>query len=174
MGKRGPKPKPTKVLEMRGSRRAKINKNEPKPKRKRPTKPKHFCKRGVQLWNKAARLLMGMGLLTEADGFPLERYIDMLVEYEKARDDLAKNGQIIDVKMWNEEYQIFEVVSRKMNPAFRVFSKLNEALNRLEQEFGLTPSARSRITVPLTDESPYSGTDGEEEKDKKKVGLQIS
>lgn len=119
----GPPRTPTSVLEKRGSWLVKDRKmTEPQPERGRPTCPNALKDDARKLWRKLVPMLDAMGVLTRIDGTVLERYCVLMVKWRH-----------------NEAH-----------PTEKSFDKglrLNEALLKLEVQFGLTPSARARLQV---------------------------
>lgn len=143
MGSRGPAPVPTAILSARGSWRAKTRPGEPKPAMKAPTCPRRLGKPQRQVWRQLIGILSGMGVLAETDRFAIERYCDLLVQSRLAADALAKDGLLCahtDVK--GNTYD-------ELSPWFAAQMKLATALDKLDQSFGLTPSARTRIVVDV-------------------------
>jgi P27 family predicted phage terminase small subunit len=97
-----------------------------------------------------------MGVLTKADKHALARYCELFAEYRKVKDFIDENGRGYPVKKWNPNMASvnkngepvdggYEVVDYKIFPEVKMFLALADRLLRLEQEFGLTPSARVRL-----------------------------
>jgi P27 family predicted phage terminase small subunit len=148
MGKRGPAPTPTKVLEMRGSWRAKVNKREPKPAAKRPPCPRWLSPDAKKVWRELTGILMGMGVLTVADRLALARYCDGFVRWRQMAEYMSSNGEVIETENGMERA-----------PQVDIYLKLALMLQRLEDRFGLTPSARTRIMLAVEDQGrPESPT----------------
>ncbi|SPO68124.1 protein of unknown function [Pseudomonas sp. JV241A] len=73
----GRRPTPTELKLVRGNPgKRPINKNEPKPAKRIPSAPGHLSSEGQVAWGRLTVLLDRMGVLTEADGFALERLCD--------------------------------------------------------------------------------------------------
>ena len=122
MAKRGPKPKPTKVLKLRGSRKIRQDEGEPdgEPLCRMPQPPSCLTKEGKQLWQTLGPKLRRSGLLTDLDVDMFELLCDIYGEY-KSPD------------------------ANEQTPSYR--AKLLDKLVKLYAEFGLSPSSRSRVTV---------------------------
>jgi len=129
---------------MRGSRRAKARKNEPQPAEGRPVCPRDLSADAKKVWAQLIPQLDKMGVLARCDANALVRYCELWVRWRRAAAFLAKHG---------EHYAIHDEVGN-----FRCFmpwpeaatvSKLSVLLLRLEQEFGLTPAARTAIKVKV-------------------------
>ena len=162
MGERGPQPKPTalRILEGNPSKRS-LNKFEPKPNPVCSTPPPaYFSEYSKGCWNRAVEILGRIGVLTEADLPLLERYCDFLNDFRRAREFLSTveglwypmyerdlNGEICktkDGKPIIKEMKVFPQLAQKL--------RVSEHLLRIEQHFGMTPAARSRIRLaPGTD-----------------------
>lgn len=70
-----------------------INKNEPKPAKRIPSAPGHLSSEGQVAWGRLTVLLDRMGVLTEADGFALERLCDCYAEILALRDLVDAQGR---------------------------------------------------------------------------------
>lgn len=122
MGRRGPSPEPTATLKLKGSWLAGRRKEEPVAPRTPPKRPAWLNADARRLWPHIMRALSAMQLLSWCDKNAIARYCDLLACYIVA----AKAGDV-DARL-----------------------KLEPAIRRLEQEFGLTPSARARLSVEFT------------------------
>lgn len=87
-------------------------------------------------------LLEEMNVLTRADTNALARYCQLFARWKKAEQFIQKYGESFPCKSGNGVVKCFLPF-----PQSGLSLKLSIALTRLEQEFGLTPSARSRIEV---------------------------
>lgn len=142
MGKRGPRPLPTAVLEARGSRRARQDKNEPQPPAGKGVCPDWIEPAAKEVWAQMVPILDAMGVLTIADTNALTRYCQMFARWKKAEQFIQQFGETYPVKSGTGVVKCFF-----QWPQVNLAQKLSTALTKLEQEFGLTPSARSRIDV---------------------------
>lgn len=145
MGRRGPTPTPTEVLKRRGSRRAASRSGEPKPPSKTPRCPTWLSKEAKAVWKQLAKQLADLNVLTEIDGNALARYCSLWVRWRRATAFLEKNGETYPL-LTNEG----AVRCLQQYPEVAVVNKLSVLLLRLEQEYGLTPSARTRIHVAVS------------------------
>ncbi len=146
MGKRGPRPTPTAELELRGSRQAAINKknNEPQPELGAPDPPAWLEGEGLEVWNELAPQLVEMGVFTKVDGLAFARYCVLWAQWVKATMFVQKHGTTYPLKDGNGKIKCFAQF-----PEVAVMNKTSLTLSRLEAEFGLTPSARTRISVQV-------------------------
>lgn len=145
MGKRGPAPTPTAILAARGSWRAKENKNEPQPELGTPKKPNWLKGDAKKCWEALVPQLKIMGVLSKIDGNALSRYCKMWGDWRKLDQFLEKNGSTFPLKKDGVIYEI------KQFPQSKMAQQIRDQLLRLEKEFGLTPSARARMTTEIQD-----------------------
>ena len=145
MGLRGPRPLPSKVLEGHGSWRANIVRDEPVPPKGRPPCPEWLDEDATQVWNQTVEHLEIMQLLTIVDGNALARYCQTFARWKRAEEFIQKYGETYPLKDEKGQVRCFMPW-----PQVAISHKLATLLTRLEQEFGLTPSARSRVSVGAT------------------------
>ena len=142
MGKRGPSKTPTKLLKLRGSTNVPKNEaEEPTPELGIPDPPLPLEGNAQMMWNLMAVQLDDMGVLAEVDGNALHRYCETWASWIEAKDKVKKMGMAYVTK--GDKGQ----KSMKANPLVGMAQKYADQLLRLEQEFGLTPSARSGMSV---------------------------
>jgi len=143
VGERGPPPTPTGILKIRGSWRARRGSKEPTPERTPPRRPKWLDGYARAAWRQVVPLLDAMGVLTSVDGKALARYCTLWGRWRKAEEFLAQHGETHLAKDADGN-----VLGLRNYPQVRTASVLAEQLLRLEQHFGMTPSARARIAAP--------------------------
>jgi len=151
-GKRGLPPTPTAVLAARGSWRAKIRKKEPVAPSGTPTRPGWVSGEARKVWPKVVAALRDLGTLARTDGAALGRYCCLLVRWVKANAVLMEQGDVYEM-LTKDRGVVF-----KARPEVEIVASLSTLLLRLEQEFGLTPSARARLAieiVPVAAEQPF-------------------
>ena len=131
MGKRGPQKKPTAILKLHGSRKVEQRKNEPKPPAGGPICPVWLTGEPRKVWQRITPKLKRMGVVSTIDGFALARYC-------------------LYVALWMNE------LNKKAGRSELTMNRYANQLNRLEQAFGLTPSARAGLKVEqqLANEDP--------------------
>ncbi len=138
----GRRPTPTALKLVTGNPgKRTLNKNEPKPRAKAPTCPAHFDAKGKAVWKKLCTLLKGMGVLTEADGFALERLVDCYRDIEECRELIEKDGRTYKTEDMNGNILV------KNNPAVTQQRAADAMFKSYLVEFGLTPAARSKVNV---------------------------
>jgi P27 family predicted phage terminase small subunit len=150
MGARGPLPTPTKILQLRGSKRAKqrVAGGEPQPAAlvKLPPCPKRLQGEARKLWKKLGQRLIDQGLLTELDLDLLEDLCQVQARLLKAEEQLAKFGEVL-VSDGGGMYQ---------NPYLAIANKCMAQLQALRDRFGMGPSMRPRVrtATPPVEEKP--------------------
>ncbi len=137
MGKRGPKKKPTALRVFEGNPgHLPINENEPKPEGK-AVKPADLGSIASKCWDESAAILEPLNLLTNADTNAFMSYCHAWEDYTIARSDVEKHGAYcID----QNGKSILSAPYRRMLAAF-------ERVRRLQSEFGMTPAARTGLSV---------------------------
>jgi len=139
MGARGPAPKPTalKVLQGNPGKRA-LPKGEPRPARgKVPAAPRWLGEEARREWRRVARALHGAGLLTEADHDALALYCETFASWRRAEEQVRMKGEVVRTAGGN-------VIQ---NPYLSIANRAKKDALLLLREFGMTPAARSRISV---------------------------
>ena len=140
MGRRGPKPTPTALLELRGSWRAKARDGEPTPANLDgiPPAPARLNEDAARIWTAAAPAMAATGVLTEVD----------LAAFERLCRTRA---------LWSRQAEQIEEADEICSRAVRTLAKLDESLRHLERNFGLTPADRVGLAVS----KPDHGTAGD-------------
>lgn len=142
MGLRGPRPLTNKMLKLRGSWRANANKDQPQPLAGAPTCPAWLDKDAKRAWRRLIPQLVFMGVVTQADRNALARYCQTWARWKKAEEFIQKYGETYPLKDEKGNVKCFMPW-----PQVSISNQMSQTLTRLEQEFGLTPSARTRINV---------------------------
>lgn len=86
-------------------------------------------------WKPASEQLDKAGLLSNVDADALGLYCDSLATFEEATKQITRTGRIIKSP---SGYPM-------QSPWLAIQNKAKEQMMKLQQEFGKTPSARSRI-----------------------------
>lgn len=154
MGRRGPAPTPSPILKLRGTFRKDRNRSEPQPEQSAPPCPEYLEEPAKAVWNELLPQLQATGVLSRIDANALARYCTYFARWRKAEAFLAKNGDVYPLKDGNGKVKCLQPF-----PQVSIASKLGALLTRLEQEFGLTPSSRTRIQSALP--APTSDEDDE-------------
>lgn len=146
MGKRGPAPLPTAVKRLRGNPgKRTLSNGEPRPATadRTPGAPRWLSEEGRKAWRKIAPILHGAQLLTDADVMGLGMLCEAFALFMDARDTVAVEGLFIQ----SERGGVYQ------HPAVGVMNRARADLLRWAVQFGMTPSARSRIAVSPADET---------------------
>ncbi len=137
----GPPRIPPETLRQRGSRLA--------PERERdqvhgivgaPAPPDWLTKLDRKVWDRMVALLLPMRVLCESDGPALGRYCKLWVQWQECQRYIEKHGLTYEVK---DSDGCVKCIYKR--PQVALATQLADQLLKLEQQFGLTPSARTRL-----------------------------
>ena len=139
MGERGPAPKPTVLKKLEGNpgKRA-LPKNEPQPE-PGAVCPEWLPEDAKAEWSRVAPILERVKLLTQADTAALAAYCLSWASLKDAQRMIARDGAVIEGG--GSGY-------RMPHPAVAIANKAKADIHRFCKEFGMTPSARSRMSLP--------------------------
>jgi P27 family predicted phage terminase small subunit len=137
MVKRGPRPTPTRILELRGSQRAKSRGIEPQPERTTPDCPDWLDDGAKSCWAQIVPQLEQMGVLTRIDANALTRYCVLWTQWIGAQKFLMQYGTTYPLKDKNGNLKCMMPW-----PQVSQVRGWGEQLRRLEAEFGMTPASR--------------------------------
>lgn len=141
----GRPPKPLKVLQMEGSKRAKYNrKGEPLPSLGDPDRPTRLDEQELAVYAEMIEKLRDLGVLSIVDGTVIERYAHISVRYWSVAEFLKEHGEFVEVET-TRGHSSFTV-----RPQVAVLDKLSSQLLAIEKEFGLTPCSRPKIQLEKT------------------------
>ncbi len=160
--KPGPAPTPTQILHNRDSWRAKTRVGEPKPEMGKPMCPRWLTGRPKKEWNRIAKLTDEMGVLAKTDGNALARYCQLWHRWLEAEEFLQLHGSTYPIysKSMKDEKGKPLATGFQLFPQVKVASNLAQLLARLENEFGLTPAARTRVISTEAEEGENRGGPG--------------
>ncbi|RXM74060.1 phage terminase small subunit P27 family [Clostridium tetani] len=140
MATRGRKPKPTalKVLEGNPGKRP-LNIDEPKPKKKAPKCPSWLEPEAKKEWKRMSKTLEQIGVLTQVDGAAFAGYCQAYARWREVEEFLTKHGTI------------FKTPSGYIQqvPQVSIAQTYLKIMKDFCSEFGLTPSARTRIKADI-------------------------
>ena len=136
MSSRGPSPKPSaqEIFEGMPGKRG-LNPHEPKPAGREPKIPKYLDAKGRKHWRELAPILSSMRVLTEADGQALGLLCQKMADHEDLVENLRKTGWLVK----NPSGAVHP------NPLAAQTAQTSREILLLLREFGLTPSARTRV-----------------------------
>jgi P27 family predicted phage terminase small subunit len=143
MAIRGGKPTPTSIKLLTGNPGQRpLQANEPKPKSRKPTAPAHLNDDAKDEWARIADELDALGILSGLDRAALGAYCQAYGRWAQAERALSKMKNQADGL-------IIKTISGNMiqNPLVGVANKAMADMVRYAAEFGMTPSARSRISA---------------------------
>ncbi len=143
MGRRGPARTPTPILEARGSPRGKLRaKTEPPAKSGRPRCPAKLTKDEQVVWRSVVAILEGLDVLATADGRLIARYCRLSVRLEALDVFIEEHGVVYPLKTAKGTLLSFRIF-----PTVKAAEKIADQLLRIEQELGLSPASRARLSV---------------------------
>jgi len=122
-----------------------LNENEPDPPKKRPYKPRHLSRAASREWDRIAPKLDAVGLLTTIDGSALALYCEAYADWVQAKRDVERRGQTIEVSRVSKKGDVY--LTEIVNPSVAIAAQAYAQLCKLLREFGMTPSARTNISV---------------------------
>ena len=141
---RGRKPKPTHLKLVRGNPgKRRLNGAEPVPERMLPSPPNELCADARLEWERVAGELHRIGVLSGIDRAALAAYCQAYgrwVVAERAIARMAERDQLTEGLMIKTANG-----NAVQNPLVGTANKAMADLVRYAAEFGMTPSARSRI-----------------------------
>lgn len=142
----GRRPTPTALKKLAGNPgKRPLNKREPKPRVKAPTCPQWLKGEARSEYRRAAKLLVEMRVLTEADRATLLAYSVAYARWVQAEAAMSE----VDFEMVASTDKGYQYVS----PWFNVANTALKQMKAFAVELGLTPASRSRIKAePPEDE----------------------
>lgn len=139
MGRRGPPPKPTKVNDLAGNPgKRKRNPREPAPAHGRPDCPGWLSDKAQAEWRLVVPQLEAAGLLAKIDRAALICYCQAVADVEFACAAIEEHGRTY----------VLPNATVAMRPEVKLLAEASKRLRLFAAEFGLSPSARSRIQLP--------------------------
>ena len=152
MGRRGPAPKPVTVHELNGNPGKRSLKNKPRPEAQAPRCPKSLTPDATRVWKRIVPQLERMGVLATVDRDALVAYCRTFARWEAAEDFLEKHGEVYPIRDESGKVRYMQQF-----PQVSISRNLLQMLRSYQQEFGLTPSARSRIEIPWPKPRSHNG-----------------
>jgi len=141
MGRRGPPPQPTKLRILKGNPgKRPLNEREPKLASQVPSCPRWLNLEAKREWRDVVSLLKAMKILTRVDRDALTAYCQTYARWKAAEQFLDKHGEVYPVR--DEQGN---VRCMQQFPQVSIARNLLQVLRSCWQEFGMTPSARTRV-----------------------------
>lgn len=145
----GRKPVPTKIKELRGTDRADRKlENELQFERLKslPTPPDELTQEAKQLWYAVFEQAAKIGLLSKIGAFQLERYCEYFDIYTTAKNNLRTKAGKLQL-LTTKKLSTGEKQTTK-NPYFQIMRDATAEMQKVETEWGFTPSSATRIPAP--------------------------
>ena len=132
----GRKPKPTAVKELEGNPgKRKLNTKEPMPGKGMPACPAWLLPEAKKDWKRLCEKLNQMGVLTEVDRSAFAAYCQSYARWKEAQEHVDAEGATYET----------DNGMHRPNPWVNISNTEQRLMLQAASEFGLTPSARSRI-----------------------------
>ena len=132
---RGPKPTPRALKVLRGNpSKTPFNDAEPMPSPAALDPPAQLGKAAQAEWRRLAPMLARLGVLTESDTDALAAYCEAFVTWRTSTRHLRRHGLVRATKY-----------GLSISPHVKIANAAQAQMRVLLVEFGMTPSARSRI-----------------------------
>lgn len=146
---KGRKPKPSHLRLVTGNPgKRPVNAREPKPKRERPSAPAHVSDKARETWGYVVSLLDDMGVLTKPDVMAVELLCEAYADYLASRVALRDFGS-----NYYETVNQSGGVMHRAHPAVAVMQDADRRIKAWLAEFGMTPSARTRVHGEVAEEA---------------------
>ncbi len=158
MAIRGPKTKPTQLKVLAGTaRKHRLNADEPRPDPARPDVPDHLTAAARQEWDRVIADTVSLGIMTKLDRGALAAYCQAYGRWVAAETALARMAQ----KDLVTEGLILRTRAGNLiqNPLVGAANKAMADMVRYAAEFGLIPSARTRVAAPDAGDDPFARFD---------------
>ena len=138
MGRRGPPPQPTKLKLLKGNPgKRKLNEAEPTPETKAPDCPKWLTKVAKEEWDRVMPELLRLGLMSGLDRAALAGYCQSYANWRQAQTRIRRFGMTFTTEKGYEGQR----------PEVAIAQRERQIMRQFAQEFGFTPSARSRVST---------------------------
>lgn len=138
MAQVGRKPKPTAVKALEGNPgKRSLNTNEPKPIKRAPRCPPWLEEDAKKEWKRVAKQMEELGILTEIDMAAFAGYCQAYARWKEAEEFITQHGTIVKTPSgyWQQVPQV------------SIAQTYLKIMNKFCEQFGLTPSSRSRIVT---------------------------
>jgi P27 family predicted phage terminase small subunit len=143
MGKRGPPKEPTKLRLMRGNpSKTPAPANEPQPPSDAVTAPDYLTPEEVEKFHQLAAQLVSLGVMSNIDIDALARYCGHWSAWKKHKAVCDRGGDVLVMRDESGKVKYAQV-----GPSSTLTTKHSAAMDRLAQQFGMTPSSRASIVA---------------------------
>ncbi len=141
MGRRGPAPEPTRLKLLKGETRPSRVRSAPAPRDVKPTMPTDMDTAAQMVWKRVMREFGPANVITAADTDVLRCYCEAVSRYTDAARMLAQSSPLVR----GAERRGGELVR---NPLHQVVRDNADLVKLFARELGLSPAARSSLTMP--------------------------
>lgn len=142
MAGRPRKPTALKVLEGNPGKRA-LPKGEPVASGGAPAAPKHLSKPAREEWDRLSPSLDRLGLLTKNELAAFAAYCELYAEWVKAKQVIQRKGMTYLHKGLH-----------RVRPEVRIAKDAVKELRQYANQFGLSPSARAKVSSAVAANQP--------------------
>jgi P27 family predicted phage terminase small subunit len=129
--------------------------NEPAPDVEAPDCPEWLSDPAKEVWFQVVPMLVELRVIAKSNAGPLARYCNAFVQWLKAAEFLDSSKTLV----YAIKGKGGDTVAWAPWPQNALYEKYNRILSGLEDRFGLTPAARSRITLTRKLAEDSSGND---------------
>lgn len=145
MGLRGKPPKPRAIRELEGiSKPYQMNPAEPRPRLCGVEPPVPLTPQQRLVWDALAPEMVRIGTLTLIDIPAFIRYIDLTLEYNEMQRQIAGRNYFFILRHEDGTPKYISVL-----PQVTIRDRAMVNLLKLEAQFGMTPSSRTRVIAIL-------------------------
>ena len=151
MAQRGRKPTPTAIKLLEGNPgKRELNTKEPRPEKKAPRCPTWLEAEAKKEWRRLVKQMEQLGILTEVDMAAFAGYCQTYARWKEAEEFITKHGTIVKTPSgyWQQVPQV------------SIAQTYLKIMSKFCEEFGLTPSARSRIVADSRSGNEYDPMEG--------------
>ena len=140
---------PTELKLIRGNPgKRKVNRNEPQPSKGTPDKPDWLSGEAADEWDRVVSELDRLKMLAKVDRAALIGHCEAVSQLRAATEDIAERGvTLVEIEREFADGTILYAKVAK-NPAVTVAQAAMAQIRGFCAEFGLSPSARARMTTP--------------------------
>ena len=159
MARRGPPPQPSRLRLLKGNpSKRPINTREPHLRCKAPSCPRWLGPEAKKVWRRTVSLLRAARILTQVDADALTAYCQTYARWQKLESFLDQHGEVYPIRDERGNIRYMQQL-----PQVNISRNLLQCLRSYQQEFGMTPSARTRVHVipalnPDPDEERFFGS----------------
>ena len=158
MARRGPPPQPTRLRVLKGNPGKRRFAQEPKLPCKTPSCPRWLGPEAKKVWRRTVSLLRVARILTQVDADALTAYCQTYARWQAVEQFLVQHGEVYPIRDERGNIRYMQQL-----PQVNISRNLLQCLRSYQQEFGMTPSARTRVHVipalnPDPDEERFFGS----------------